>query len=278
MKSKAPSYFRNLSALVMALSVSLPFLSLTPAVLADDPKAPTAEQIAETVVAFAGNGMGRAILDQIRRNGVERGRLTRTGPDGRSEEVRYELRFVRGDKPDKYKVRLDSKSPQTEYSLIYGGGRLFGIINGSTFTPRADTSADFIAQQTHSIEALLRYKENESKVTSAGKDKQLGVDVYVIDLTDKANIRTRYFVSAKTFRVLWLEYEETPPGAATPIKYIRRFYDYRQAQSTWVPYRTVLLEDGKQTVETRILTITYGVKMEDSVFQNPDAPTSASNP
>jgi hypothetical protein len=246
--------------------------------VADDPKAPSAEQIAETVIAFAGNGAGRAVLDQIRRNGVERGRLTRTGPDGRAEEVRYELRFMRGDKPDQYKVRLDSKSPQTEYSLIYGSGRLFGIINGSTFTPRADTSADFLAQQTHSIDALLRYKENGSKLTSAGKDKQRGIDVFVIDLTDKANVRTRYFISAKTFRVLWLEYEETPPGAAAAVKYIRRFYDYRPAQSTWVPYRTVLLEDGKQTVETRILTITYGVKMEESLFQNPDAPASASNP
>ena len=38
------------------------------------------------------------------------------------------------------------------------------------------------------------------------------------------------------------------------------------AQGTQVPYRTVLLEDGKQTIETRILTITYGVKMEDSLF------------
>jgi outer membrane lipoprotein-sorting protein len=278
MKLMTPFFIRRLTIYSAVLWLLAGALCFTPSSRADDPKAPTAEQIAETVIAFAGGGMGRAVLDQIRRNGVERGRLTRTGPDGRSEEVRYELRFVRGDKPDKYKVRLDSKSPQTEYSLIYGGGRLFGIINGSTFTPRADTSAGFIAQQTHSIEALLRYKENESKLTSAGKDKQLGVDVYVIDLTDKANIRTRYFVSAKTFRVLWLEYEETPPGAAAPVKYIRRFYDYRQAQSTWVPYRTVLLEDGKQTVETRILTITYGVKMEDSLFQNPDAPTSASNP
>jgi hypothetical protein len=278
MKFKAPWFIRKLSVLAMTLFVCLSFLALTPAVLAQDPKAPTADQIAETVIAFTGAGLGRAVLDQIRRNGVERGRLTRTAPDGRSEELRYELRFMRGDKPDKYKVRLDSKSPQTEYSLIYGSGRIFGIINGSTFTPRAETSADFIAQQTHSIDALLRYKENESKLSSAGKDKQLGVDVYVIDLTDKANVRTRYFISAKTFRVLWLEYEETPPGSAAAVKYIRRFYDYRQAQSTWVPFRTVLLEDGKQTVETRILTITYGVKMEDSLFQNPDAPTSASNP
>ncbi|MDX6444943.1 MAG: hypothetical protein QOH71_2017 [Blastocatellia bacterium] len=278
MKSKAPLSLRNLSVLAIAIAVSLAFVSRTPAAVADDPKAPSAEQIAETVIAFAGNGAGRAVLDQIRRNGVERGRLTRTGPDGRAEEVRYELRFMRGDKPDQYKVRLDSKSPQTEYSLIYGSGRLFGIINGSTFTPRADTSADFLAQQTHSIDALLRYKENGSKLTSAGKDKQRGIDVFVIDLTDKANVRTRYFISAKTFRVLWLEYEETPPAAAAAVKYIRRFYDYRPAQSTWVPYRTVLLEDGKQTVETRILTITYGVKMEESLFQNPDAPASASNP
>jgi hypothetical protein len=278
MKSKAPLSLRILSLLAIAIAVSLAFVSLTPAVVADDPKALSAEQVVETVIAFAGNGAGRAVLDQIRRNGVERGRLTRTGPDGRAEEVRYELRFMRGDKPDQYKVRLDNKSPQTEYSLIYGGGRLFGIINGSTFTPRAETSADFLAQQTHSIDALLRYKENESKLSSAGKDKQRGIDVFVIDLTDKANIRTRYFISARTFRVLWLEYEDTPPGAAAAVKYIRRFYDYRPAQSTWVPYRTVLLEDGKQTVETRILTITYGVKMEESLFQNPDAPASASNP
>jgi hypothetical protein len=278
MKSKAPLSLRILSLVAIAIAVSLAFVSLTPAVLADDPKALSAEQVVETVIAFAGNGAGRAVLDQIRRNGVERGRLTRTGPDGRAEEVRYELRFMRGDKPDQYKVRLDNKSPQTEYSLIYGGGRLFGIINGSTFTPRAETSADFLAQQTHSIDALLRYKENESKLSSAGKDKQRGIDVFVIDLTDKANVRTRYFISARTFRVLWLEYEDTPPGAAAAVKYIRRFYDYRPAQSTWVPYRTVLLEDGKQTVETRILTITYGVKMEESLFQNPDAPASASNP
>ena len=104
-----------------------------------------------------------------------------------------------------------------------------------------------------------------SKLSSAGKDKQNGIEVYVLDLTDKANRRTRYFISVKTFRVLWLEYEETPPGATEAVKYMRRFYDYRVAQNTLVPYRTVLLEGGKQTLETRILTVTYGVRMEDSL-------------
>jgi len=49
-------------------------------------------------------------------------------------------------------------------------------------------------------------------------------------------------------------------------------------QGTLVPYRTVLMEDGKQILEMRILTVTYGVKMEDSLFQNPEAASSAGNP
>jgi hypothetical protein len=263
---------------VTTVAICLCLFSGSLVVRAQQPKTLTAEQIVEGVILIAGNGFGRVVLNQIRRNGVERGRSTRITGDGRSEEARYELRFIRGDKSDKDKVRVDNKTPQAEYSLIYGEGRIFGIINGSPFTPRAEASADFISQQAHSIDALLRYKENESKLSSAGKDKQQGIEVYVIDLMDSANRKTRYFISAKSFRVLWLEYEETPPGVSTPIKYTKRFYDYRIAQSTLVPYRTVLLEDGKLILETRILTVTYGVKMEDSLFQNPEAASAAGNP
>jgi hypothetical protein len=263
---------------VTTLAICFCLFSGSLVIRADEPKAPTAEQIVEGVILINGGGYGRAVLNQIRRNGIERGRSTRIMEDGRSEEARYELRFVRGDKSEKDKIRIDNKTAQAEYSLIYGAGRIFGIINGSPFTPRAEASADFISRQTHSIDALLRYKENESKVTSAGKDKHQGIDVYAIDLIDTANRKTRYFISAKSFRVLWLEYEETPPAATTPIKYTKRFYDYRVAQSTLVPYRTVLMEDGKQILETRILTVTYGVRMEDSLFQNPEAASSAGNP
>lgn len=241
-------------------------------------KEATAEQVVESAIAVAGNGFGRVILTQIRRNGLEIGKETRMRPDGRSEESRYERRFVFGDKPEKDKVRVDSKTPQAEYTLVYGEGRLFGIINGATFTPRPDTAADFISQQAHSIDSLLRYKENESKISSAGKDKQQGIEMYVIDLVDKSNRKTRYFISARTFRILSLEYEETPPGSSTAVKYSKRFYDYRLAQGTQVPYRTVTMEDGKQTVETHILTITYGVKMDDALFKNPEAASASGNP
>ena len=267
------------SALILSVVVAwCASVAITPPARADQQKEVTAEQIAETTIVISGSGAGRVLLTQIRKNGLERGRETRTAADGRSEESRFELRFVHGDKTDKDKVRLDNKTPQAEYSLVYGEGHLFGIINGAAFTPRADTAAEFIAQQAHSIDALLRYKENESKLTSAGKDKQQGIDLYVIDLIDKANRKTRYFISAKSFRVLSLEYEETPPGATTPIKYTKHFYDYRIAQGTLLPFRTVLYEDGKQVVETHLLTVQYGLKIEDSLFQNPESAASSGNP
>lgn len=278
MSFKTPFTRKGAFAVTFAAALVCGITYFTPASLADQTKEYTAEQIVESAIIIAGGGFGRVSLLQIRKNGIERGRETRIRPDGRAEESRYEMRFVHGDKVDKDKIRIDNKTPQAEYSLVWDDGKLFGIINGATFTPRADATADFISQQAHSIDALLRYKENESKISSAGKDKQLGVEVYVIDLVDKANRKTRYFISAKSFRVLWLEYEEIPPGGVNAVKFTKRFYDYRVAQGTQLPFRTVLFEDGKQTVETHILTVQYGVKMEDSMFQPEGAAAASTNP
>ena len=217
----------------------------------------TAEQVVESVILIYGTRPG---LEQIRRNGVERGKLTRTTTEGNTEEADYERRFVRGENLDKDKIRLDQKLPTMEYSLIYGDGKLWGLINGAAFTPRQDATANFISQHHHSIDSLLRYKECGSTVALVGKEQQKGLDLFVIDLTDKDKRKTRYYISARSLRVLWLEYEEGNPAGA-PVKYTRKFLDYRAVQQTLVPYRTVLLQDGRQSQESRVLTITYGVKV-----------------
>ncbi len=226
----------------------------------------TAEQIVESVILIYGT---RPALDHIRRNGVERGKITRYNPEGNPEEANYERRFVRGESLDKDKIRLDQKLPTMEYSLIFQDGKLWGIINGAAFTPRQDATASFISQHHHSIDSLLRYKECGSTVTLVGKEQQKGLELYVIDLIDKEKRKTRYFISARSLRILWLEYEEGDPGG-TPVKYTRKFLDYRAVQQTLAPYRIVLLEDGRERQETRILTITYGVKVSDSIFKNPE--------
>jgi len=229
----------------------------------------TAEQIAESAIFVYG---GRPILAQIRKNGLERGRICKpTCEAGKVEEAEYERRSVRGESMDKDKIRLDQKMPTLEYSLIYGSGRLWGLINGSLFTPRQDATDSFLTQHRRSLDTLLRYKENGSTLNLVGKDKQKGLDLYILDVVDKDKQSTRYYISAKSLHVLWLEYEEPAPGGSTPVKYLRKFQDYRYAQGTLVPYRSVLLEDGKQIQETRILNVTYGVKLDDALFKNPEA-------
>jgi len=213
----------------------------------------------------------RPALEHIRRNGVERGKMTRLNAQGTAEEANYERRFIRGENLDKDKIRLDQKLPSMEYSLIYGDGKLWGIINGAMFTPRQDAAANFLSQHLHSIDSLLRYKECGSTLTLVGKEQQKGLELYVVDLVDKEKRKTRYYISARTLRVLWLDYEDAPTAGGTPVKYTRRFLDYRAVQQTLVPYHVVLIEDGKQTQETYILTITYGAKLDESIFKNPEA-------
>ncbi|MDQ1558059.1 MAG: hypothetical protein QOD32_1119 [Pyrinomonadaceae bacterium] len=241
-----------------------------------DTKMPTAEQVAETVIIIYGGGGGRATLAQIRRNGVERGKVTRTADDGRIEEASYEQRFVRGETAGKDKVRLDQKMPTMEYALVFNEGRVWGIINGTAFTPKQDATAEFLSQSQHGIDALLRYKENNSTLTFVGKEKLKGLDLWVLDLIDKDKSRTRYYISAntdvrKTARVLWLEYEESPPEGGAPSKYRRTYHDYRYSQNTLVPIRSVLYKDDRQVQEARVQTVTYGIKMDDSFFVNPEA-------
>jgi hypothetical protein len=232
-----------------------------------DPKSQvfTAQQVADSTVFLYGG----QLLAKIRHNGIERGRICKPTCDvGKTEESSYERRFIRGESMDKDKIRLDQKMPTLEYSLIYSSGQLFGIINGSSFTPRQDAADTFLAQHHHSLDNLLRYKENGSTLNLIGKDKQKGLDLYVLDVIDKDKQSTRYYISVKTLHVLWLEYEESAPGGSTPLKYSRKFLDYRYAQGTLVYYRTLLLEEGKQVQETRVLNVTYGVKLDDGLFKS----------
>ena len=230
--------------------------------------APTAEQVAETVILVHGV---RERLAQVRRSGVERGRISRTTDDGRTEEITYERSFKRGESAEKDKIRLDQKRPNIEYALVYNEGRVFGVLRGTAFTPRQDDVSVFLADTRHGVDTLLRYKENGATLAYVGREKQKNIDMWLLDLTDKEQRRTRYYISAQSGRVLWLEYEDTRPGSAAIVKYKRTFHDYRTIQGTRMPYRTVLYADGKQVEESQILTVVYGVKMEDTVFQNPEA-------
>lgn len=227
----------------------------------DTTKNATAEQLAETVVLIYSGLGGRENLNQIRKTTFERGRLTLISPEGKTEQANYARWIMRADTLDKERIRYDQEFPNARFALIYSGDKIFGLFNDAVFTPREDASKAFENQIRHGLEALLRYKENGSTLALAGKEKIMGVEFNLLDVTDKQNHKTRFYVSAKTSRVMMLEYTEDG------VKYVRKFYDYNYAQGTLVPYRTVLWADGKQIEETQIGTISFGMKLEENMFQ-----------
>lgn len=225
------------------------------------PDSSTAEQVVESAILIYGGLGGRENLKQVRKTTVERGKIMVTNPDGTVDSANYDRWIIRGDNLDKERIRLEQVFPNTRFALVYDGEKLFGLINETIFEPKAESSRSFNQQVWHGLEALLRYKENGSKIELQGRDKLMAVEFYVIDVTDAQNRKTRFYVSTKTLRVMMLEYEEDG------TKYRRKFYDYNYAQGTLVPYRTVLWANDKQIEETEILTITFGQKVEENMFR-----------
>lgn len=225
-----------------------------------DPKAVTAEQVAESAIFFYAFPGGRATLDQIRKTTFERGISNITRADGQVEKVSYQRFIIRGPSLAKERIRFDQESASARYSLVQGEDRIFLVYNNTVFAPSEDARRMFENQIYRGLEGLLRYKENESKLELVGREKVMGVDYYVVDVTDKQDRKTRYFVSAKTYRVMMLTYED---GG---VKYKRKFYDHNWAQGTLVPYRTILWANDKIVEETDIGTVTFGQKVDEGLF------------
>ncbi|MGD9563456.1 MAG: hypothetical protein AB7F88_15665 [Pyrinomonadaceae bacterium] len=223
-------------------------------------KNPTAEQIVETTIFLSGFGGGRTTLNQIRRTALERGRISVRNGEGKMDEAAYQKWTTRGDSLANAKVRMEHENPSARYSLVYADDKTFGIFNGSVFKPTDEAARAFRNQIFFGLESLLRYKENGSTLTLVGREKVAGVDFHVVDLVDKQDRKIRYYISAKSFRVMFLEYEDAG------VKYRRKFYDYNVAQGTLAPFRIVLFADGKVVEETEIGTVTYGQKIDDSLF------------
>jgi hypothetical protein len=218
----------------------------------------TPEQVAESVVLIYGT---RDNLKQIRKTTIENGKMSVFNADGTTDNVIYARRTLRGDNLFKEKVRLDQKFPSAEFTLIYSTEKVIGIFNDAVFTPKKETTEAFQNQMFQSLEALLRYKENEAKLELLPKTKQLGVEYYVLNVTDKDNRKTTFFVSTKLLRVMSLEY------TYNSVKYTRKFHNYNYAQQTLVPFRTTLYANDKLVEESTVSTITFGQKIEDGYFE-----------
>jgi hypothetical protein len=238
-----------------------------------------AEGVVELAILAYG---GRKQLETVRAAIQEAGSI-RLATDQGDLSGNYLLRSVRKDKSwqDLLRVDLELSAPETaqtqstppiKYVIGFNGASVWSAQNGQYVNPRSGADVAFRGQLTHEYMALLRYKEDGSKLEYVGPETVVGVDSNVIDLATPDGEKTRYWLSTKTYRILHCEYElklvEGQPATKYRIDYYYTPNSSAVVQNTLVPVRREMKQDGKFVQEIKLISITYSAKLEPEVFQH----------
>ena len=237
-----------------------------------------AEAVAELVIYAYGS---RPNLDTARANIQEEG-IIRLATEQGDITGNYLLRQSKREKSwlDLLRVDLELSTPEeaqrqgamksVKYIIGYNGASVWSAQNEKYVNPRPDAEAAFKAQLTHEYTALLRYKEDGSKLELKKPETVVGVECNVLELTTPDSAKTTYWVSAKTYRILHTEYELNLGANLPPVKYrISYFYTpLRVVQNTLVPGRRVMYQGGKFVQEITINQFNYGTKFDPEIFQH----------
>jgi hypothetical protein len=234
-----------------------------------------AEDVVERAIYAYGS---RAALYNVQRNGILRGQIKFLSSDG-AREGRTISKFIRKEKMAQDLLLLDLELPGTRYMIGFDGEKTWSINNGVAEEPSAETVAAFRRAQSHSYEALLRYKENDGKLEYFGT-KQFGPnnELDIVELTLPDGNKTRYEISRRTGRIIYLDYEEKA-GEGAAVKYRLYFKDFRPIQNTLVPYEVQVFRDGQVVEERKLVEVAYNVQLEATAFkvENANKPAEAAS-
>lgn len=240
-------------------------LSATEPVRAD--KNPKPEDIVERTIAFYGS---RAAIYTVQRNGTLRALIQLFTPDGK-REGKSVTKFIRKEKMKDDLLMIDLDFPGTRYIIGFDGKDSWTINNGEVQPMTKEAAKAFRAAHEHSYEALLRYKENDGKLEYVGTTKLGTLEMDIIDLILPDGARTRYEISRKSGRILYLNYEEKQDEKSEPIKYRLYFKDFHIVQNSLVPYQIIVYQDGKIVEERKVVEAVFNVQLDEKAFKSENA-------
>ena len=235
------------------------------------------ERIAEGSIYFYG---GRVAMKTARAGFQEDGAI-RLATDQGDITGTFKSRSMRKDKSweDLLRTDLELNTPEAaqragapaviKYTIAFNGGSVWSAQNNQYTNTKPEAEASFRAILTHDYSTLLRYKEDGSKLEQAGTEKIAGIENQIIDMTTPGGEKTRYWISAKSYRIQHLEYE-LKQGDGPPIKFRVSFYyaPPRVYSNTLVPTRRVMTQDGKFVQEIVINSVTPAAKLDQEIFQH----------
>jgi hypothetical protein len=248
-------------------------LLFSPVAPARADKNPKPEDVVERAIAFYGS---RAALYNVQKNGTLRALVKLYTPEGK-REGKSVTRFIRKEKLNDDLLMIDLDFPDTRYIVGFDGKDSWSISNGEIQEMSKDAAKAFRAAHEHSYEALLRYKENDGKLEYVGTTKLGTLEMDIIDLILPDGARTRYEISRKSGRIIYLNYEEKVDVQADPVKYRLYFKDFHVIQNSLVPYEIVVYRDGKMVEERKVVEAAFNVQLEEKAFkaENANKPAEA---
>jgi hypothetical protein len=253
-------YFLTLSFIILFLVVFAGAVGK-----ATDQKTPKPEEIVERAILAHGS---RAAIYVIQRTGRVGSLVKFHTPEGTSEGKSV-LKFLRKQKLKEDLMMIDLDMPDTKYMIGFDGTETWSIHNGQAQKPSPEEIKALHSSYEHSYEAILRYRENNSKLEYVGS-KNLGtLTIDIIDLISPEGVRTRYEISQKRpfYHILYLEYEDRSDPDAEPVKYRLNFRNFQTVQNTRIPYETLVFRDGKLVEERKVVEAVFNVKLDESSFK-----------
>lgn len=251
--------------LVWTMSLPLP-------VVAKDKNKKLSEILTNTTAVYG----GLATLLVLRQSGQLRGLVKLyTGTDT-PQEGEITIRFMRRLKVVEDLKRIDLKLPTApSLTIAFNGAQVWGAEDGRPIVLYLRSEAAMKAELLHNYETLLRAQELEAKLEYVGEEKKSGIPLHVLDMKHADGSTTRYYISAKTWRILHLEYTFAVPSLPQPIRVRESFYDFRVVQNTLAPFRIVRYEDDHLVQEINFTEVTFGVQIDKSVFEPGGGGTAA---
>ena len=258
---------KRLATAVLLLSLFLSSPVIRP-IGAGAQKKPKPEDLVERSILYYGS---RAALYGIQRNGTLRALIKFFAADG-VREGKSVTKFIRKEKLAEDLLMIDLELPGTRYIIGFDGQETWTIQDGEIQKATAEAAEAFRSAHEHGYEALLRYKENGSKLEYVGMNK-LGtlLEMDIINMTSPSGARTRYEISRRTGRIIYANYEDNSASKSTPVKYRLYFKDFKLVQNTWLPHETQVFQDGKLIEERKLVESVFNIQLDEKAFKAENA-------
>ncbi len=257
--------------LILTLLLFLPISQISDVRAQKNPK--PEDVVERSIIAYYGS---RAGLYGIQRNGMLRALIKFISPEG-TREGKSVTKFIRKEKLAEDLLMIDLELPGTRYIIGFDGKEVWSIHDGAIQKPTAEATEAFRSAHEHGYEALLRFKENGSKLEYVGMNKFGTLEMDIVDLIATSGARTRYEISRRTGRIIYASYEDTSASKSTPVKYRLYYKDFQLKQNTYVPYEIQVFQDGKLVEERKLVESVFNIQLDEKAFmaENVNKPADA---